>query len=238
MKNKKLLILVVALLVVVLTISFAGCANNNSNGTNTGSEVEKPDEPKYDLVLKKSEFFTYTNAYSQGLVVGAFIDYELSDVITVVSGNEEVVKIKENRMYMIKPGVAEVQITCNDQTGLVTITVYSILNYYKHEMEANPESLDRKADYYACVCLLNNMQSFKDPYSVEVLKAWYHIADNSTIDYYMMEIRARNGFGGYSVDYVMVNASAIYKWFSPVGIGKFYRCAWSINEMLQEEFAR
>ena len=81
----------------------------------------------------------------------------------------------------------------------------------KGEYDKNPDSSIYKTAWLMYSWLTKNINNFKNPASVELTGNAYYAKDEASgeIKYFLIETRADNSFGGKSVGYVKVTATAL-----------------------------
>ncbi len=77
--------------------------------------------------------------------------------------------------------------------------------------EEDPSNIIYKLDWFEYSWLTKNLNSFKDPASVELTGNVYYAKDEATseIKFILIEARANNSFGGKAVGYVKVTATSL-----------------------------
>ena len=174
-------------------------------------------EPKYeDLALKTTEIITCRN---NSWEIKGIIDYESSnisetDAIVVNSTSENIAKYENNKLvFGNEYGEATVEIIVGNKKGSINVKVVPYLNYLNAQATKDGASGFTKMDYYASSWLINNLSAFKNPSSVSVEDVLYVEGTVSSsgfnASYLIMEVRAQNGFGGYSVEYYKVSSGSI-----------------------------
>lgn len=89
-----------------------------------------------------------------------------------------------------------------------------------------------KHEYVIYTWTKNNIEKFKNPASVEFTgNAYYHTVDTtseSEVDFYLVEYRADNGFGGKTVSYMKLTAYSIVAvdWTPPLPVHYNYEQVW------------
>ena len=81
------------------------------------------------------------------------------------------------------------------------------------------EYYSRRGEVYqtnllACAWFGNHRNAFKNPDSIEVLQAWEHTS-NGSIDFFMLQVRGENSFGGNSIEYVQLSYRGFSDGYSP-----------------------
>lgn len=165
------------------------------------------------LELKKSEHITFVDTENSILDYVELDDGDSWRDVTAESEDPTIVSISGERIRAKKPGTTKIYFTYKKKKGVLTYKVYPILDYLTWRIENGASNC--KIDYNACNWVLKNIDVFKNPQSVEVVKSFRHENSSGEIDYFMMEIRAQNGFGGYGTDFYQVTQSGIYKGFNP-----------------------
>ncbi len=215
---KKLIIFILCIIISLSSLSLYGCGKK--------------------LAMKEDEFISYVGnglgpcwsiestefkneedkkeAIYSGLIE---VDIQNTDIATLYyDRGEPCIRSKA-------VGETEIKLTYKGKTAVIVYKVYSILDYLSYEADNDGNIGFSQNQYLGCLYLMNNIEAFKDPSSVEVTKVVKHTNDSGKVDYFMMEIRAKNSFGAYNVDWFKITLASIDKGYSPYlveGIGLMY----------------
>ncbi len=189
---KKVLALILAL---VLALSLAACG-----------------EP---LVLYMDTLYSSPDGNGIGLI--GLVNCEASGVnandLSATSSDESIVVIKDEIVNVLgsKLGEADITVKAGFKTGIVHV---SVLDYPEclqalAEQEEKKDKDDRGLgqdyiDEYSIYCgIIKDLDSFKDPSSVQIAddEYWYNDAHNN----FIIQLRGKNSFGGYTSSYFSVN---------------------------------
>lgn len=121
----------------------------------------------------------------------------------------------EPRIRSKAVGETEIKLTYKGKIAVIVYKVYSILDYLSYEADNDGNIGSSQNKYLGCLYLMNNIEAFKDPSSVEVTKVVKYTNDSGKVDYFMMKIRAKNSFGAYNVDWFKITLASIDKGYSP-----------------------
>ena len=101
--------------------------------------------------------------------------------------------------------------TNNNETNSTDTPKSPYADALKGEYDKNPDSIINKSAWLMYSWLTKNINSFKNPASVELTGNAYYAKDEASgeIKYFLIETRADNSFGGKSVGYVKVTATAL-----------------------------
>lgn len=214
---KKIFCMVVA---IVMSFSvffcFAGCHGENNNV----SAEESAEVPA--LILRND---TYTTYVGNGINLGYFVDLKAEGIgneneatgygITVVSDDLSVAKMDGRWLKGLKIGSTKIKLIYNEKEATITFNVIPMMEYLKKESEANGNKGMYYHKYWACRYFVNAIEQFKNPSSVEVMKVLKHTTEDGIVDYYMMQCRAQNSYGGNTIDWFIVDSDGISEGFSP-----------------------
>ena len=215
---KKLLTLFISIMLVLFCCS---CSLSSQSSPQSEEISSEDSSMKGVLTLRQTTWITCTN---NAFGAKNFVDFSASGEsedtqVFAKSQNEDIVWIKDGNDITVgqKFGKAIVEIYTDDKVGYLEVEVVPYLRYLEEEAKENrnEEIFHYKQSYLACKWLIDNINSFKDPNSVEVLDWWYHESSSGNVDFVMMEIRAKNSFGGYTIDYVMVKSYGIFEGYCP-----------------------
>lgn len=203
-----------------------------------------------ELELKQTEIISCKN---NSWNLTGIIDYEAAgiaedDVVIVESFNEQIATYENGQIVVgSEYGETSLDITVGNKTALVKVKVVPYIEYLYALTEKEDANVFKTLDYYASLWLINNLGSFKDPSSVSVEEILYsedtvNSTDGFTATYLIMEIRARNGFGGYNIEHFKVSAGGIeevsvqtYGFSNSYQGEPLYRCgAFAVNKAIQE----
>ena len=196
-------------------IFMVGCNNNAVSKNDFTSQSDSV--PKGELDLKVDSWVTCrNNSASYTYIQNNFIEsHEDCTDLAIVSNDESIAWIEDNNVCIgEKMGQVTLEISTKDKVATLTVKVGTYLEYMKWQIENGSITTYGEEEYLASRWLIKNINSFKNPKSVEVLDYWIH-RTNGEIDYFIMEIRAQNGFGGNTIDYTLVEYGKISEGFSP-----------------------
>lgn len=170
------------------------------------------------LELKVPELTTYRgDTTSLAFILGVDqSELQGNTKISAVSKDESIIKVNDQTLVAGNTlGETTVEITMNNRKGTLKVKVVPYMDYlYEEANKADASGFDQ-ARYYASQWLVSNLDAFKNPTSVSVNKIRYPVdaisATSCDCDYFIMEIRAQNGFGGYGVEYYKVAPYRIEK---------------------------
>lgn len=208
---KKILLIILS----VFMMFTVGCNNNSVSKNDFTSQNDSV--PKGALELKVDSWVTCrNNRASYTDIQNNFIEaHEDCTDLAIVSNDESIVCIENNNVCIgEKIGEVTLEISTKDKVATLTVKVVTYLEYTKWKIENGRSDPYDKEAYIAACWLIKNINSFKSPKSVEVLNYWIHRTDGE-IDYFIMETRAQNSFGGNTMDYTLVEYGKISKGFSP-----------------------
>ena len=211
---KKLVCLVVTLIISLLSVSLICCNKNDSASSPTYSVPS--------LTLRND---TYTTYVGNGIVLSYFVDLKAENIstdneeegfgITVTPEDPSIAKMKGMFLSALKIGSTKVELSYNNKESTITFNVIPIIRYLKNEAKANENKGASYELYVACSCFINGVEQFKNPSSVQVLEVFKHQTEDGTVDYYMMQCRAQNSYGGYTTNWFIVDYSGISEGFQP-----------------------
>lgn len=180
---------------------------------------------KYEPLIMKETTLTTYKGYVCGL--SPFVDFEANGIsntteFQVTSSDEAIVKFENNKLvFGNKIGEATLEIIANNKKGILTVNVVPYMEYLKSECGTDYVCT---YEYYAARWLLNNLNSFKNPNSVEVMKVAYPDSNYNPFDcdFFLLKIRAQNGFGGYGVEWYKVTSYNIQEADVYENVGVYY----------------
>lgn len=203
-----------AFLSIIMICSLTAC-DSNSPENKDPNESKEPEMETLELAV--SEWIT---CKENGRVLNGIIGEDkitTETQIIATSNDETIATIDEDKIIIgNKYGETTVEIILNNnQKGVLNIKVVPYLEYLQHRMDG---TFFHDVDYYASKWIINNLDSFKNPSTVYV-NGCYLLLDeiergresNEAPSFFIMEIRAQNGFGGNSVDYFKVTPYSIEK---------------------------
>ena len=199
--------LAILLLICTLLYSFAACDKTSSGDSST----------KYEALPMKETVIV--SARNNSWNIEGIIDFEkagISNDATIIANSEDetMAKYSNNKIsFGNQCGETTVEFIVGNKKGTVSVKVVSFLDYLKSRANDKDATGYDKSDYYAAQWLVDNLENFKNPSSVSVNEVWTVRGDVTTeafnASYFIMEIRAQNGFGGYGVDYYKVTSYGI-----------------------------
>lgn len=167
----------------------------------------------------------YTTFVGNGIPLSYFVDLEAEGIsrentangygITVEPDDSSIASMDYPWLMGKKIGSTKVKLSYNGREATITFNVIPMIDYLKKESESNGNKGSSYEKYLACRYFLDGVERFKNPASIEVLEVFKHTTEQGVVDYYMMECRGQNSFGGNTVDWVKVDIYGISDGFSP-----------------------
>ncbi|MBR7135837.1 MAG: hypothetical protein IKD14_01790 [Clostridia bacterium] len=202
---KKILSIILTIFAVTLACFSVGCdnkANIDNQSNKTPLEFDRE-----SLVVTVSNITTQYDI--KDIIVFESEDEKDKTKISATSENESVVKIVNGCIVPGKEfGKTNVQVFTDKKVGTIEVEFVSIYKYWSRFGEKYQE------DLLACAWFSNHRNAFKNPDSIEVLQAWKHTS-NGSVDFFMLEVRGENSFGGNSIEYLQLSYSGFSDGYSP-----------------------
>lgn len=176
-------ILSIVFLMLVVSFMFSGCSNK-------------------ELVLKEGVYFYCSDWHT----INDIVDFEKSGLEyneatlknTSIEDPKGMVLFDGKYVVMNKKGSTNVKITINGKSIVASIDIISQIEWYDRK-GIGAENL-AYGDYKAAKALLDVIDNFKEPSSIEVINAWGYKNSSGDYSYFVYKIRAKNSFGGYVTD--------------------------------------
>lgn len=204
---KKILSLI---LTVFMMFSMSLCISCKSSEPQTSQSQEYG-----ELKLKRSVYYIpiqYNGDTCKYRVDFATEAERESTEVFAISQDESIVTIKDGRICSgSKFGKTKVEIYTDKKKAFLDVEVVRTVRFLQ---ESIADASYLESTYLACLWFQHNLNSFKKPESVEVLDVCYH-EENGKIDYFVLQVRAENGFGGNTIGYYNLTYSAIASGYSP-----------------------
>ena len=173
--------------------------------------------PKFEPLTMRSPELVINRG--NGMGIKGIIDFEASNIpdnadITVVSKNEEIATYKDNTLTIGNQyGETTVEFIVGNKKGTLKVKVVPYLEYMAYEASKEDAKGYTEANYLAAEWVIANLDAFKNPSSVSVSEVYAVVGDVTTKEcnasFFIVKIRAQNGFGGNSVEYYKVNSYSI-----------------------------
>ena len=220
MKHTK--IITAVMLLIALAIALVSCQSHN-----TVEETEKFYEPlivcvsERILSLDSSEHILhYIDFEGSGFTVDETTNLPVDATITVTSSDESIARYVNGEIITGNEyGKAILDFDIDNRKATVIVKTVPYVDYLKHifvdDVDDPYHSNFLATEYYAAKWLINNLDRFKNPSSVSLVEYYYKdgevTSEKCNPSYLIMEIRAQNGFGGYSIDTYKVTSYGIEK---------------------------
>lgn len=236
---KKILSLILA---VFMIFSMSLCIGCKSSESQTSQSQTSQSKEYGELKLNQSVYYTIiqNEIKCNSFVYFATEAEKKSTEVFAISQDESIVTIKDGKICSgEKFGKTKVELYTDKKKAFLNVEIVSTLQFLRKKFNENADCLSDEWDFLACLWFRNNLNSFKNPKSVEVLDARAHW-ENSKVDFYMLKIRAENGLGGKTIGYYMLTSSGFSSGFSPyyssgITMPNFFSCTTSyINNIVTE----
>ena len=177
---------------------------------------------KKTLTLSNDMYTTYVGS---GMLLDYFVDLEAEGIsrenaanaygISAEPDDTTVVNMEGPWLKAKKLGSTKVKLSYNGKEATIIIDVIPMIDYLKKESENDGNTGSSYHRYLACRYFLDGIERFKNPSTIEIIEVFKHTTEQGVVDYYMMECRGQNSFGGNTVDWVKVDRYGISEGFSP-----------------------
>lgn len=165
-------------------------------------------EDKEPLILKQDVLYASRN---NGYPIAYLLDLEVNNI-----SKSDVKIICDSDLIYFEDGMLRTRealgdssctITAKGKSAKLEIKIITILETYEKEYEDGKLEGALLKVYLATKSLINCLDDFKKPSSVEVVDCWAFLNNDGSYKYFIYEIRAENSFGGNVIGYYKINAN-------------------------------